>query len=170
MQHKLASAVLATPEGSLLLGHSKGHIQWQEQRQNPDYSGQSWETKQWESAASVSFFLPPSCSFLFYIFWTMCAPWWLFTSDTLLKGFPLFIFCMGVSGKGFPCSIALTASLVCVPQTKINVPRNLHNYVLFDSSLGRRGRLSLSQRSSSSAAHHKRGENCRLCMYFSHTK
>lgn len=116
------------------------------------------------------FFLPPSCSFLFYIFWTMCAPWWLFTSDTLLKGFPLFIFCMGVSGKGFPCSIALTASLLCVPQTKINVPRNLHNYVLFDSSLGRRGRLSLSQRSSSSAAHHKRGENCRLCMYFSHTK
>lgn len=52
---------LWTPEGSLLLGHSKGHIQWQEQRQNPDYSGQSWESE--DKAVGVSsqclFLLPP---------------------------------------------------------------------------------------------------------------
>lgn len=128
------------------------------------------KTKQWESAASVSFFSPLSCSFLFNVSWAVYSPWWLFTSATLLKGSPLFIFCMEVSGKGFPCSIAHTASLLCVPQTKINVSRNLHNYVLFDSRLGRQGRLSLSQRSSLSAVHHRHGDNCRLCMYFSHTK
>lgn len=43
---------LWTPEGSLLLGHSKGHIQWQEQRQNPDYRGQSWESE--DKAVGVS--------------------------------------------------------------------------------------------------------------------
>lgn len=163
---------LRTPEGSLLLGHSKGHIQWQEQRQNPDYSGQSRESE--DKAVGVSsqclFFLPLSCSFLFNVSWAVYSPWWLFTSATLLKGSPLFIFCMEVSGKGFPCSIAHTASLLCVPQTKINVSRNLHNYVLFDSRLGRQGRLSFSQRSSLSAVHHRHGNNCRLCMYFSHTK
>lgn len=162
---------LRTPEGSLLLGHSKGHIQWQEQRLNPDYSGQSWKTE--DKAVRVRseclFFWPPSCSFLSYVFWAVYSPWWLFTSATLLKGSPLFIFCMEVSRKGFPCSIAHTASLLCVPQTKINVPQNLHNYVLFDSRIGRQGKLSLSHRSSFSAAHHKHGNNCRLCVYFTCT-
>lgn len=83
-----------------------------------------------------------------------------------IKGFPLSICCMEVRGKGFPCSIAHTASLLCVLQTKISVPQNLHNDVLFDGRLGRQGKFSLSERSSLDAVHHKYGNNYRLCMYF----
>lgn len=122
------------------------------------------KTKQWELAAGVSFCPPLQFSFLYsrYYVFTLLA---LHFSHSI-KGSPLSIFCMEVSGKGFPRSIAHSASLLCVPQTKISVPQNLHNDGPFDSRLGRQGKFSLSQRSSPGAVHHKHGNNYRLCMYF----
>ena len=122
------------------------------------------KTKQWELAASVSFFRPLQFSFLYslcYIF-TLLA---LHFSHSI-TGSPLSTFCMEVSGKGFARSIAHTTSFLCVLQRKIGESQNLHNDVLLDGWLVRQGKFSLSQRSSPDAVHHKCGNNYRLCMYF----